>query len=46
MRVVEGEVAGWGCDEKVIIYHQQHFCMHTDLEVSFQGQVFNTEEHT
>lgn len=46
MRIWEGEVAGWGCDKKVINYRQHYFCMHTDLEVSFQGQVFNTEERT
>lgn len=46
MRILEVEVAGWGCDKKAINYRQRYFCMHTDLEVSFQGQVFNTEEHT
>lgn len=45
MRILEGEVARWGCDKKVINYCQHYFCMRTDLEVSFQGQVFNREEY-
>lgn len=42
----EGDVAGWRCAKEAINYSQYYFSMHTDLEVSFQGQVFNTEEHT
>lgn len=44
--ILEGELAVWGCDKKVMNYHQHYFFMHTDLEVSFQGQAFNTEERT